>query len=367
MGYQCSHLNISNIGENLFSGTIPNGISNLPNIEILAMQQSQNAVSEGLTGKLPSFENNPNLQQLHLSYNKLEGSIPASFLKGVNNKEREIIVDLTGNRINGSIPSRLTDFSRMTLYLRDNEIRGMDETFCNLDGWMGGQVEKDGCDAILCPAGTYNTYGRQTSDGVACQPCPFTFTAMFYGSTVCDADTTEYNEREILIKLYDSTGGSTWRNADNWKEDTVSICDWYGVFCESEDYEEGDEVVLELHLPSNKLAGILPPQVFGLEKLKMLNLRDNKDLEVEFQGIGQSATLRELYLDATKLSSLSGLGRAKNLKTLHLQQNDLGGASLPEEIFGLAKLEHLHIADANIGGSLPTSLGRLTNLQEFFW
>jgi hypothetical protein len=351
----------------LFSGKIPYELTNLPNIEILALQRSKTAVGGGLTGKLPSFENSPNLQQLHLSYNKLDGSIPSSFLKGVTNKDREITVDLTGNRIEGSIPLRLTDFTQMSLYLGDNEINGIDEPFCNLGGWMGGQVEEDGCDAILCPAGTYNTYGRQTSEGVACQPCPFTFTAMFYGSTVCDADTTEYNEREILIKFYDSTGGSNWRNADNWKEDSVSICDWYGVFCESEDYEDGQEVVLELHLPSNKLVGTVPPQVFGLEKLKMLNLRDNKDLDVEFQGIGHSAALRELYLDATKLSSLSGLGRAKNLRTLHLQQNDLGGASLPEEMFGLTKLEHLHIADANIGGTLSTSLGRLTNLQEIFW
>ena len=285
----------------------------------------------------------------------------------MGNKARDIIVDLKGNRITGSIPLSLRDFTAMTLYLGDNEISDVDESFCKLDGWMGGQVEEDGCDAILCPAGTYNNYGRQTSDGVACQPCPFTFTAMYYGSVVCDADTTEYNEREILIKLYDSTGGSNWRNADNWKEDSVSICDWYGVFCESEDYEDGEEVVLELHLPSNKLVGTVPPQVFGLEKLKMLNFRDNKDLAVELQGIGNAPTLRELYLDATKLSSLSGLGRAKNLKTLHVQQNNFGGASLPKELFGLTKLEHLHIADANIGGALPSDLGRLTKLREMFW
>ena len=54
------------------------------------------------------------------------------------------------------------------------------------------------------------------------------------GSVGCVGDQTVYNERKILSMLYDSTGGNNWIDADNWKEDSVSICDWHGVHCVKE-------------------------------------------------------------------------------------------------------------------------------------
>jgi len=269
------------------------------------------------------------------------------------------------NNIQGSLPFTLKEFKSVDIYLGGNEIESIDDSFCRLDDWMGGGVGEAGCDAILCPINTYNVYGKQTSDDEPCKPCPFTYTAMFWGSTSCSADATDYNEREILAMLYEATGGSDWSERSNWKEDNVSICDWYGVHCASEDDINAAKVVKHIQLPSNGLTGTIPPQIFGLRHLEMLNLGDNH-IDFEFHGIGEAMMLKELYLDSTNISDIDGIGEAKYLKTLHLQQNEFHGSSIPENLFNLNMLKHLYLSDSNFGGKLHPKIGQLTALEDFY-
>jgi Leucine-rich repeat (LRR) protein len=363
-------------GENDFSGEIPEGISDLQNVEVIALQHVSgngavagapivSASELGLSGKVPSFDNNPKLRELYLSFNNLSGVIPNSFLRAIDSKSDEIIVDLAGNAITGSIPLSLNQFTRLSLYVAGNQISQMSESTCSNFGWMSGRVEKSGCDAILCPIGFYNEFGRQTTDDNPCQPCPFTFTASYYGSTSCTPDSTDYNERQILTKFYHATGGSKWIDADKWLEDKVSICDWHGVFCEDQASQGGSMVVTEIHLPSNKLQGTVPPQIFNLRHLRMFNVRDNK-VDVQLYAMREGPALQELYLDYTNLSSLKGIGRATNLKTLHVQQNNLRGEQIPDELFTLTGLKHLYISDANLSGPLSSKIGNLKQLEELY-
>ncbi len=325
---------------------------------------SVNASSNGgFTGTLPAFDKTPNLRKLYLSSHKFSGDLPNLFMRGINNKDAKIEIDLSMNQITGSLPSTLKSFSNLQLYLSGNRISKLDQSFCDLDGWMSGEVSKNGCDAIMCPTGTYNKFGRQTNEGPPCEPCPFTYTAPYLGSTSCTPDLTNYNEREILIKFYKATDGQNWFDADNWLEDDISICNWHGVFCET---LQGIKSVSEIHLPSNNLKGTIPPQVFDLQALKMLNIRDNK-IDVEFYAMNDNPGIRELYLDYTGLSSLQGIGKAKELVTLHVQENNFLGASIPEELYGLKKLTHLYMSDSNIGGQLSSNLGNMGQLVEFYW
>ena len=136
------------------------------------------------------------------------------------------------------------------------------------------------------------------------------------------ADQKNYNEKEILEMFFDATGGPGWLDADNWKDDGVSICDWHGVHCMSEDINGAAQVVKEINLPSNKLSGTVPPQVFDLQYLEMLNIRDNK-VDVQLSGVLNTVhAMRAFYLDNTLVSSLNGIGKFENLRTLHLQQNN---------------------------------------------
>lgn len=364
------NIKILAIGENDFSGELPVRLNDLQNIEIIALQHVSNngAVAgspvnaSGFTGSVPAFDNNPKLREVYLSYNSLTGRIPSSFLRGIDDKSAEVLVDLTGNEITGSFPSTLNPFGSLRIYVADNKISELDQSFCDYSNWMDGEVESGGCDAIMCPPGTSNEFGRQTNEGPNCEPCPFTFTAPYFGSTSCSPDATDYNEREILTKFYEAVGGSKWLDADNWLEDKVSICEWHGVFCETKD---GNVVVTEIRLPSNKMAGTVPPQIFNLEFLKMLNIRDNK-VDVELHAMRESPALRELYLDFTSLSSIKGVGKATNLHTLHVQENNLRGESIPDELFDLTGLKHLFMSDSNIGGRLHNRIGNLWRLEDFY-
>ena len=355
-------------------------INDLPNIETIALQHSR-ALSQagpggpvspdkgdviGLTGSLPSFKNSPKLTEIYLGYHDIGGEIPRDFLENVGRNE-DIVVDLTMNHISGSLSLSLQRFEYMTIYLAGNEIESIDASFCTLQYWMDGEVEKNGCDAILCPDGTSNQYGRKVSVGPSCDDCAFTFSAPYLGSAECLADANDYNEKEILIKLFDSTDGQNWFYSENWMSDDVDICDWYGVHCTSEEVNDGKQHVKEISLPSNRLAGTIPPQVFDLQYLEVLNLRDN-NVDVQLSSLTKEIpTLTSLYLDNTLISSLSGIGKMTNVRTLHLQQNNFLGNPIPEELFLLQKLRRLYISDSNIGGEISSSIRNLSALQEFYW
>jgi len=367
------------IGENAFSGTLPPELNNLPNIRTIALQQSQRLSQIGtggplnldknrvlgLTGTLPPFDNSPKLTEIYLAYNDINGSISPDFLKNVRT-DIDIIVDLTMNHISGAIPSQLQRFDYMTIFLGGNEIESFDDNLCNIGSWMGGEVEKTGCDAILCPPGTYNEYGRKINVGQYCKACPFTFSAPYYGSGECVPDVTNYSEKEILMKLYEATNGKGWLDSDNWNKNDVSICNWYGIHCMSEDFTGGEEVVKAISLPSNKLTGTIPPQVFSLPHLEVLNIRDNK-VDIELAGLTEkSFGLLSLYIDNTLVSDLSGVGQLRNLQILHAQQNNFMGNPISEDVFTLIKLKELYISDSKIGGELSSNIGMLTELVEVF-
>ena len=56
-------------------------------------------------------------------------------------------------------------------------------TLFKLDPSRGGVYKKFGCDAILCPSGTYNVIGMQDSEMNACDSCPG---SLYLGATSCN-------------------------------------------------------------------------------------------------------------------------------------------------------------------------------------
>lgn len=366
------------LGGNDFSGSIPSTLSSLSNVEKISLYRSTPSGAStggpidsakragGLTGKVPAFNKMPKLSELYLGYNQLTGKLPSAFIRGISDKNLEVTVDLTNNEISGKLPSGLTQFSRLRIYLAGNKIDALDSSFCAMENWMGGEVKYRGCDAILCPFGTFNIYGREANEGSSCSTCPFTYTAPYYGSISCTPDTEKYNENDILKKFYESTKGSKWLYSQNWLDNDVSVCEWHGITCESQLEMGGTNVVTGIHLPSNKLSGTVPPHIFELQHLKILNLRENK-VDVQLSAIPENNNLEEIFLDFTEITSLDGVGKLKNIRTLHLQQNNFLGASLPSELFSLSSLESLYISDSNIGGTLSPFLSNLSNLEDFFW
>jgi len=102
--------------DNLFSGTIPESIVTLKNLEWFKVQKNQ------LNGTIPSqFLMLPNLKQTNLGHNLLTGTIPSK----VANTSKLQWLFLNHNFLTGQIPSQLSNAVGLTLVsLRNNVLSG---------------------------------------------------------------------------------------------------------------------------------------------------------------------------------------------------------------------------------------------------
>lgn len=347
--------------------TVPFYLNELQNLRVLALQREKTMQEEGeffsivqdlgLTGILLPFSNAPKLEELYLENNHLQGEIPEKFLLSVEDTTKSLKVDLSSNMLSGMIPASLSKFDNLHINLAQNGISEIPNELCAKSSWMNGEVASGGCDAILCPPGTYNTVGRRTPTE-ECEVCNFRGAAMWYGSVMCGAlFPSGMTEQMMLEELYTATGGVAWTDSTNWPREDIPVCQWFGVTCEVID---GEDRVTELDLSNNGLQGIVPSIVFYLPRLRKLNLGLNK-VWVKFGDI-RYTVLEELFLDGANVASLEGISQASNLRTLHLHQNPLDGQSIPDELYELSNLEIINLSGCGLIGTISPLVGQLQNL-----
>jgi hypothetical protein len=125
------------------------------------------------SGPLPSFADMETLVFLSLSGNRLNGTIPADFLRGrsPDSSALALTIDLADNALEGTVPEELARFSNATLLLAGNRLESLPDALCSRAEWNHGDVGRYGCDALLCPPRTSSPTGRRSS-GDECRPCP---------------------------------------------------------------------------------------------------------------------------------------------------------------------------------------------------
>ena len=176
-----------------FSGTIPSAIGKLSSLTFLSLNDQGEG---GLVGPLIDFADLPNLFTINLANNKLTGTVPSSLLLSVDsNFSPLMMVDLSGNKLSGAIPSAFTRFESIRLYLKTNEIDTISPELCNKSNWFFGEVGEFGCNAILCPPGTFSLFGRQISEGYPCESCRGSGNRHF-GGTQCNFTSDRKNVKE---------------------------------------------------------------------------------------------------------------------------------------------------------------------------
>jgi len=381
-----SELQTLRLQMNALDGTLPVSLGSISTLSTLDLADQK---GNGISGPLMDFSMMPDLRRLDLSKNSLTGSVPASFLKSVSSEFFEF-ASLKENKLDGTVPAELGSLIER-VYLEDNFITAIAPDLC--DQKLGGNIAEFECDAILCPANTFNERGKQDSPYFPCTEC---IGNSYMGSTRChcledpeavecggsdylgstnitiideyymdDQDTDDsgsqsqsgLSDREILTKFYNSCGGYYWWKNDNWLDDDVSICEWYGIKC----VDNKSQTVKSIHLGANNVKSEPPPELFLLPQLGSISLYSNP-VVFKFHGIENAKGLTHLALDATNLLSLEGIGKAPNLVELEARFNKLSGV-IPDEIMQVRTLRRLSLSHNDLEAPLP-DFGTMPFLEE---
>ena len=400
------------LSDNSLTGPIPPELGNLANLEQL------NLAGNGLTGTIPpELGNLAKLDWLGLSSNRLSGPIPRSLL------ELEGLTQLNFHENPGLCTPGTTAFvawrERINRdegpYCNELDARVLDGFYqtsggadwTNATGWLatpaleewyGVTADSLGRVMTLDLAGNGlagripSTLGRlaemtrlRIGGNALSGQLPPSLTRLplvefHYASTeLCTPTDSDFrawlnriashegtgvncaqlSDRDILVALYNSTGGANWKNAENWLTD-APLGDWHGVGT------DGDDRVTSLHFSYNDLTGPLPPELGNLANLEQLEIGWNDLTGPLPPELGNLANLTTLILSGNSL--LDGrippeLGDLANLEILYLWGNRLSGP-IPPELGDLANLGSLILGGNRLEGPLPSELGNLPNLKR---
>ena len=373
----------------------------------------------GLSGSIPNeLANLANLERLHLIRNELVGPIPSE----IGNLAKLEVLWLAHNTLAGMVPSELGNLTNLTqIRIEDNELTGLiPRTFLHLEDL------------------TRFTFDRNED---LCAPAITDFVMWLEAIERSEGPFCNEADRRALELLFETAGGSGWKRSDVWLTDP-RLGDWYGVTADSLGR------VTALDLADNGLNGTLPSNLGHLRQLTILRIGDNalsgrlpasltgtllrefsyedtdlcapseawfqawlnaipsrrgtgaecaplSDREIlvalyeatdgtnwengdnwltdaplsDWHGVETDASGRVSRLDLTdnqltgpiprELSSLSGL------VSLYLDENNLRGP-IPATFGGLAGLRTLKIDESHLTGSIPPELGNLSRLEELY-
>ncbi|CAL9149161.1 unnamed protein product [Musa hybrid cultivar] len=150
---------------------------------------------------------------------------------------------------------------------------------------------------------------------------------------------------------------SSWNNA------SLHFCQWRGVRCRLRNHQPR---VTALRLGSLGLAGSISPSLSNLTFLQRLHLPENRLRGVIPQELGLLSRLRHLNLSYNPLAGgkiLVNLVRnCSRLRYLSLNGNNLHGA-IPRSIGRCSQLQLIGLTDNMLEGGIPSQLGSLSKLK----
>lgn len=341
------------------------------------------------TGTLPPtliFGVGPSLIEIDIGNNFISGQIPTLIGK-MTNLER---IDAQNNLFNGTLPSEMNRMHPdIQLNLTNNLLTGtVPKIFC------GGGVNSPnilyrqfGCDAVLCPAGTFHPNGAASLYS-GCRPCPVKRgddekMAKVLGRTECSGTSFSHgdlngdgvlSEREVLRLLYTYTSGRNWgAQFESWADPMVDKCDLTGIVCVDNFVAKIDLTDAAMCSNGERKAGSvyeckgIPAEISLLTNLEVLLLSRRQFLRGTFPS--EMGLLKKLrYMDISSSPLMIGQLPSELGDLSALQYLNFGGCSfngtIPEELFRLTNIEKLHLSSNDFEGSLSSSIGMLTKVKE---
>ncbi|KAH6826231.1 hypothetical protein C2S53_001668 [Perilla frutescens var. hirtella] len=299
-----THLSLNN---NSFSGSVPD-FSNLRLLQVLRIWGNDLSGAEPYTqelGFLTSLTNCRYLRILQMSFNPLNGILPAS----VGNFSSSLVW-FAGSycNIKGVIPSEIGNLSSLTdIYLDGNRITGLIPTTIG----KLGKLQRLSLD------------GNQLQGHIPENLCRMSYLGDLY-----------LNSNMIMGPIPKCLG----------EVKSLRI----------------------INLGSNKLSSSIPTNIWNLRDLVVLNLSSNYLSGLLSSNIGNLKAINQLDLSSNRFlgqipSSIDG---CQSLEFLYLSNNMIGG-SIPQSLQGVKGLITLDLSNNSLSGLIPKSLEELKFLEYF--
>lgn len=182
-----------------------------------------------------------------------------------------------------------------------------------------------------------------------------------------ETDYSGYHNRELLLGLFQATGGFDWTDSENWFQQRSDICDWKGITCYSDNESDSrrNGQIMQIDLKNNNLKGTVPAIIFEIPFLQSFNVQDNPNVDVNLSGLDKADFLTDLSISKTEVNDISNIGAASNLQNLQITNLKLKG-KLPSGLFDLTNLVTLYANYNSFTGTIPASISKLTNLDELY-
>jgi hypothetical protein len=140
-----------------------------------------------------------------------------------------------------------------------------------------------------------------------------------------------------LATIAFSTHVDQWIDRQDWLSWSTNECQWFGITCEN-------QRVVAIELPSNGLAGMLPPEIILLQDtLRVLVLSSNSIGGVVPTSLGNLINLEELRIDRNAFSGTlpTSIGRLEKLRLFYLEHNASIRGAFPASVVDMDSLDEL--------------------------
>lgn len=316
------------------TGNISSSIQNLTNLQVLDIR------GNNFSGTLPDLSILPNLNWLDISNNNF---IFSDFENQFTTYQNNL------NTFQFIPQANVTDDTVEIVNTGENLILETGLTSANNQyTWFfnGAQlVDETG------PSITLNNIQTEQMGTYSCQITNSVVSglSLFTGEFIIGQDPTLSPDYNILVDIYNNTGGDTWTNNTNWLDPNIPLSGWHGITVDGND-------VLHISLFNNNLQGSLPSSISNLSSAVSLSFGNNN--------------LNGIIPDFSLISALEVLGLNNNdFSFLDFEPNFSNNSTITNFIFSPQnQLDDEIILDAILGDDYTFSMTTIAGSNvEYQW